>query len=404
MTSYKGSNGGKIIYMDCYSGISGDMFLGALIDLGLKLEDLEPLLAGLPLSGYCLEVSEIKRGGLSATKFNVILEEKEEPARHLSHILQIINDAQLPQAVKENSGRVFRLLAEAEAKVHGTTIENVHFHEVGALDAIVDIVGTAAALHLLGVDQLHCSPLPLGRGEVQTTHGKLPLPAPATLELLARRGAPVIGSDVDFELVTPTGAALAAAFASSFGTLPAMEVEAVGYGGGSHDPGYPNYLRLIYGSCRPQTARYEEEVLLIETNIDDLNPEIYGYLMDKLFEGGALDVYYTSVQMKKNRPAVLLSVLSPPHLNEGLLDIIFNETSTLGVRINSVRKVMLARDTAVVQTDWGPVNIKYSPSIRGEEIRHFSPEYEDCLQVARKSGLPLKEVYRIAARLFREVK
>ncbi|MFU8794230.1 MAG: nickel pincer cofactor biosynthesis protein LarC [Dethiobacteria bacterium] len=403
MNEYAASGGGKILYFDCYSGISGDMVLGALLDLGLDLESLQKMLTGLNLSGFSLEVERVTRGGIAGSRAVVNLEENSKVERHLSDILKIIKSSDLPDQVKDNSESVFRSLAEAEAAVHGISVERVHFHEVGALDAIVDIVGSVCALYLLGVDTIVSSSLPLGRGEVMTAHGRLPLPAPATLELIAKQQAPVSGRDVAFELVTPTGAALIVTLAGSFGRLPDFNIDAVGYGAGSHDPGYPNFLRLIYGFRDADAVAYEEEACLIETNIDDLNPEIFGYLMEKLFAAGAQDVYFTPIQMKKNRPSVQLTVLSPPFLVSKLQAVIFNETTTLGLRVSSVRKVMQQRDIITVETKWGPIRIKYTPGMDNRMSLNFAPEYEDCIAVASKSGLPLKEVYRLAEHLFRNL-
>ena len=391
----------KLLYFDCYSGISGDMALGALLDTGVRLQDLKELLAGLKLGGYRLEAEQVRLGGLAGTRALVKLEHGSAEPRHLADILELIDRSDLPGAVRENSADVFKNLGEAEAAVHGIPVEKVHFHEVGAVDAIVDIVGTAAALHLLQVKDIICSPLPAARGEVQTAHGRLPLPAPATLELLARRQAPVKGSAGEFEMVTPTGAAIVTTLAASFGPLPDFNIEAVGYGAGTIDPGYPNYLRLLMGSTALTGPAYEEDAVLIETNIDDQNPEHFGYLMEKLFTAGALDVCYMPVQMKKNRPAVQLTVLSSPDGARRLQDIIFYETSTLGLRVTAVRKVMRPRETKTVQTRWGAINIKYSPGPEESSGLHFAPEYEDCKKVACASGLPLKEVYRIAEELFR---
>jgi hypothetical protein len=396
------ANAGKIVYFDCYSGISGDMTLGALLDLGLELEMLREMLAGLNVVGYRLEAEKVTSGGIAGTKASVILEAGDPVTRHLSDILQIIESSDLPLQVKENSVAVFQRLAEAEASVHGTAIEKVHFHEVGAVDAIVDIVGTASALYLLGISEVYCSPLPLGGGEVQTEHGRLPLPAPATLELIAHRQIPVKGREANFELVTPTGAALVATLAKSFGPMPDFTINKVGYGAGSHDPGYPNYLRVISGEKTVMQMLHDEEVLVLETNIDDLNPEIYGFLMDKMFEAGALDLYFTPIQMKKNRPSVQLTVLSPPHLQQKLQALIFNETSTLGLRVSRAQKVMRRRDVLAVETRWGPIRVKYATMPKGQFPLSFAPEYEDCRKVAIESGLPLKEVYRLAEALFKK--
>ncbi len=401
MSNKRASVGEKVLYFDCYSGISGDMTLGALLDLGVELERLQDILTGLKLGGYCLEAEKVNRGGIAGTRVLVGLDDSPPVERRLSDIIRLIDDADLPQPVKAKSRAVFQNLAGAEAAVHGIPIEKVHFHEVGAVDALVDIIGSAAALYLLGIDHICCSPLPAGRGEVDTAHGRLPLPAPATLELLAMRKAPVYGSDLDFELVTPTGAAIVTTLADSFGPLPAFNIEAVGYGAGSIDPGYPNYLRLLSGCRQSSGLSFEEEVTVIETNIDDLNPEIFGYLMERLFAAGALDVYYIPIQMKKNRPAVQLTILSPPDKIKPLQDLVFLETSTLGLRLTNARKIMAPRETITVQTGWGPVRIKYIPALEQGCPLHYAPEYEDCHRVAQLSGLPLKEVYRLAEHLFR---
>jgi pyridinium-3,5-bisthiocarboxylic acid mononucleotide nickel chelatase len=392
----------KILYFDCYSGVSGDMTLGALLDLGLEIGRLQELLDGLSIKNYSLTAEKVSRGGISGTRAVVRADESPPVERHLSEILQIINQSDLPRAVIEAGSAVFKSLAEAEAAVHGIPVEKVHFHEVGAVDALVDIVGTAAALYLLEIDEIQCSPLPAGRGEVMTEHGRLPLPAPATLELLARRQVPVLGSSSDFELVTPTGAAIVTALADKFGPIPAFNIEKVGYGAGSKDPGYPNYLRLLLGSYQKTGLQYEEEVTILETNVDDQNPEIFGYLMDLLIRAGALDVYYTPVQMKKNRPAVQLTVLSPPGKTAQLQDLLFYETSTLGVRLTTARKIMRPREVETVRTGWGSVRVKYSPEPDGRFPLSYAPEYEDCRAVAESSGLPLKEVYRMVDQLFRK--
>ncbi len=401
MGEYKAAGGGTVVYFDCFSGISGDMILGALLDLGLDQDQFKEMLASLKLPGYVLEIEKVNKREISATKVLVKTGGAEPVSRNLSDILAIINQSGLPEEVKENSSLVFQHLAKAESKVHGTTMEKVHFHEVGAVDALVDIVGTAAALYLLGADQVSCSPLPLGRGEVQSAHGKLPLPAPATLALIAERKVPVYGVDADFELVTPTGAATMAALAFSFGLFPAMCPEKVGYGAGSHDPGYPNCLRVVSGRLNFDVSEHHENISLIEANIDDLNPEIYGYLMERLFEAGAADVFFTPIHMKKNRPAVQLSVISPLSLVKELKNIIFAETTTLGLRVSTASKMMCLRETRTVQTEWGPVRVKYIPTQKGEDPLQYAPEYEDCRNIAKKAGRPLKEIYRIVEEIFR---
>jgi len=390
----------KIAYFDCYNGISGDMALGALLDGGVDLKELRELLDGLKLSGWSLMTETVTRGGIAGTRVLISLDGGKEPERHLSDVLAILEQAELPAQVKKNSRTVFNCLAEAEAAVHGTTVDKVHFHEVGALDAIIDITGTCAALYLLGIERLICSPLPVSRGEVKCAHGTLPLPAPATLELLAGRQAPLEGRDAGYELVTPTGAALVTALADSFGPIPAFQITDVGCGAGSIDTGYANYLRVLLGYTDLVEGIHEEKIVVIEANIDDLSPEIYGYVMERLFEAGAVDVYFTPVQMKKNRPGVLLTALVPPEKMKAVRDLIFLETSTLGFRMTIARKLMRSREVKTVQTQWGSVRVKYVPDPKDGLLLHYAPEYEDCRSVAVKAGLPLKEIYRLVENLF----
>ena len=284
MSTSSSFNGQRTIYFDCYSGASGDMILGALLDCGAPQQEVERLLKGLDLPGWRLEVRKVKRHALCGTDLVVLVEQSSEH-RGLAEIARIINGSTMPREIKEKSLAVFYNLAEAEAAVHGTTVDQVHFHEVGAIDAIIDIVGSVAALHLLNISSFYCSPLPLGRGTVQTAHGLIPLPGPAVLKLLQKRRVPLYGVDATWEMVTPTGAAILATLADSFGPLPPLAVEAVGYGAGKHDPGYPNFLRVIAGTLNYTAPGPNERVLEMEANIDDLNPEIYGYLMEKLLEG-----------------------------------------------------------------------------------------------------------------------
>lgn len=388
----------KTMYLDCYSGISGDMFIGALLDAGLSLSLLSEQLSSLPLSGYKLEAEKVSRYGISGTDFRV-LTEKNAQFRNIESIGEIISGSGLPPSVKNRCMAVFQKLAEAEAHVHSVTVEQVHFHEIGALDSIVDIVGSVTALHLMGIDEIICSPLPLGRGLIKIQHGKVPLPAPATAKLLADSKVSVYGVETKGELVTPTGAALVATLAEFFGEIPRINMESIGYGAGKKDFGIPNYLRVMVGSVSENRAFYREKVDIIEANIDDLNPEITGYVMEKLFEEGALDVYFTPVQMKKNRPAVKLTVLSPPGKADLFTDIIFRETSTLGCRVAEAQKVMLPRHIEKVETPWGTVRVKTVKCHKSGEFLSCSPEYEDCLAVARRQGIPLREVYRTVERL-----
>ncbi len=395
------SSGKKIAYFDCYSGISGDMTLGALLDCGLELKSLEDLLSGLKLTGYILSTKQVKLYGLTGIDLEVVAAGSEPVSRTWSDIEQLIESSSLPAPVREKSIRVFRNLARAEATVHGVSEQQVHFHEVGAVDAIVDIVGTISALYLLEIEHLFCSPLPLSSGMVESMHGLIPLPAPAALELMRRRGVPVYGSKVEMELVTPTGAALVTALAEQFGEPPAFTVEHVGYGAGKLDPGYPNFLRVMVGNLPEKASQTEQQINQIEANIDDLNPEIYGYLMEKLFKAGALDVFFSPIQMKKNRPAVMLTVLVQPASLQQVIKIIFDETSTLGLRVAGSRKIMRPRETVTVDTRWGPIRGKLAPAgVNGPEFPQFSPEYEDCREIALRTGWPLKEIYREVELLF----
>lgn len=391
----------KAVYFDCYSGISGDMILGALLDCGVDLGALTASLTSLPLKGWRLKKEKVKMHGLVAAGVTVVTEEVSRP-RHLPEILQMITGSALPEPVKNKSVKVFQALARAEAAVHDMPAEKVHFHEVGAVDAIIDIVGSVTALYLLEADLVYCSPLPMGNGMTGTAHGLIPLPAPATLELIKQRQVPVYGKDVGMELVTPTGAAIVTTLAESFGSLPPMVIMSAGCGAGKKDPGYPNFLRVFYGPIRDGAASGEETVQVIEANIDDMNPELYGYLMEKLLNEGAMDVYFTPIQMKKNRPAVKLSVLSSPACFERLVRIIFLETTTLGLRVLQGRKVYRPRQVEKIETPWGSVRVKVipSPGGKGGPPLHVAPEYEDCLKLARCTDTPLKEIYRQVEYLF----
>ena len=384
----------QIGYLDCFSGISGDMLLGALVDAGLPPDDLRSELAKLPLAGYRIDVAKAQRAGLAATRVTVALEEaaqpSETPHRRLPDIVALIEESALPPGDRERGVAVFRRLAEAEAKVHGIEPEAVAFHEVGAVDAIVDVLGAVVGLRLLGIETLYCSPLPAGGGWANSEHGRLPVPAPATLALLAQAGAPLAaGPDPMMELVTPTGAAIVAALARF--ERPAMTVRAVGYGAGARElEDRPNVLRLWLGE--PLVAR-PATMLLIETNIDDMNPEIYGYAQERLFEAGAADVWLTPIQMKKNRPGVLLSALCPIEREDAVVAVFLRETSTLGVRVREVARHEAERETLEFESSLGPAaaKVKRLPG----RTPTVAPEYEPCARLAREHGLPLAEVYRI---------
>jgi uncharacterized protein (TIGR00299 family) protein len=390
----------RIAYFDCFSGISGNMVLGALIDAGLEVEWLGRELAKLKLTGYEIEASRVLKRYIAGTLLDVKTQ-KEGVERHLGDILDIIERSDLSEEVKETSGAIFTKLAEAEAKVHGLDVEDIHFHEVGGLDAIVDIVGSVVGLRRLGIEEVYSSPLHLGTGFVECAHGMLPVPAPATLELV--RGVPTYGRDVEAELVTPTGAAIITTLAKGFGRSPLMDVETIGYGAGHRDLPIPNLLRVSIGKAvEPRGRGYEEDVVtLIEANIDDMNPEFYDYVMGRLFEKGALDVFLTPIQMKRNRPAIELSALVREADVSGVLDAFFEETTTLGVRLYEIRRKKLSRESIVVETQYGRVDVKVGKL--GNVVKNVSPEYEDCRRTASQLGVSLKEVYEEAKRAAREM-
>jgi len=381
----------RIAYFDCFAGASGDMILGALLDAGVEPDAWQGELDKLNLSGYELKIDRVQKEGIAATAVRVLVDEGGQE-RHLTEIEELIGTSQLPNGVKETSVEIFRRLAVAEAKVHGTTSDRIHFHEVGGVDAIIDIVGSVVGLQLLGVEEIYASALPLGHGFVDCAHGRLPLPAPATVELL--RGVPVLSRDVEGELVTPTGAAILTTLAKGFGPFPPMTVEGIGYGAGQRDFPFPNLLRLLVGTTSPALDARMETLTLLEANIDDLNPEFYGHLMECLFTAGALDVYLTPVQMKKNRPGVVLSVTCPPAQAQALAALVFAETTTIGLRRQEVQRWALARERVEVETPYGTVGVKVA-RLSGRVVT-ASPEYEDCRRLALESGVPLKEVYAAA--------
>lgn len=382
----------RAIYLDCFSGISGDMTLGALIDLGLDFEALRAELAKLGLRGYEIRAEKVRRGGISATKFTVEVDHRHPHERRgLSEIFEIIDSADISERAKSRAKEIFDRLAEAEARVHGVPKEEVHFHEVGAVDSIVDVVGTALALDLLGVEKVFSSPIPLGRGFTRSAHGTIPVPAPATVELL--RGAPVRGTDIEAELTTPTGAAIASTLASDFGPMPPMRIESVGYGAGSRElPQQPNVLRVVMGELCEE-GLLTDVVTVLETNVDDMNPEMLGYLMERLFEAGALDVFFTPIQMKKNRPAVKVSVIARRGDEGRMAELMLSETSTIGVRMFEARRLKLPREVVEVDTPYGRVKVKVS---RMGEVVKIAPEYDSCKEAARKAGVPLRVVYEAA--------
>jgi pyridinium-3,5-bisthiocarboxylic acid mononucleotide nickel chelatase len=423
----------RLAYLDCFSGMSGDMFLGALVDAGVSAELLERTVAGLDI-GARLEISRVVRAGIAATKVDVFAhgekdlprevwaqasgvgrqasggpqtsdlghaetghphEHKHEHGRGLKEICGIISAAAISDGAKKTAIAIFEALGAAEAKIHGSDIESVHFHEVGAVDAMVDIVCAAVGAEALGVDEIVGSPLNVGGGTVKCAHGTLPVPAPATLELL--KDAPVYSSGLQFELVTPTGAAIVKTLVKRFAAFPEMKVEKIGYGAGSRDfPGQANVVRLTIGEVQPTLAAKvsEETVTVLEANLDDLNPQVLGYVMDRLLEEGALDAFGVPVQMKKGRPGMVLTVLCRPEDAAKFTQLLFTETSTLGVRRREERRLALARRWVTVETEWGEVRLKIA-SMNGT-VTNYAPEYEDCRKIAAERRVPLKAVMQAA--------
>ncbi len=392
----------KTAYLDGSSGVSGNMFLGALLDAGLAQEQLLAELRKLPLGQYDFVVSKVLRSGLMGTHVEITIPEKQ-PHRHLHHIEQIIKGGALPDAVRGKALGIFRRLAEAEGKLHGKPPEKIHFHEVGAVDAILDIVGTCLGLELLSIGELVSTPLNVGGGTVEAAHGSLPVPAPATAELL--KGIPLYSSGLQAELVTPTGAAIVATLAASFGPVPPMKVERIGYGAGTREfAGHPNLARIMIGErsglAESENSKSSEVVSVIEANIDDMSPQLYGYFVEQALAVGALDVTSSAVQMKKNRPGLMITVLSPPERAGTLADLLFRETTTIGLRIHEARRQVLDREWVSVQTVYGAVRIKVAK--RGGKVMNAAPEYADCQRLAHEKQVPLKEVMLAAQGAYRD--
>ncbi len=397
----------KTAYFDCFSGVSGDMTLGALLSCGADEAHFEAefrrQIAGLRVPGYKLTVQRVVRQGITATDVDVVLLEKDQGhGRHLSDIAALLEQSTLSSKVRQQSLAVFMRLAAAEAKIHGTTREEIHFHEVGAVDAIVDIAGSCLLLEMLGVEQVALSSLPCGYGTIICAHGVMPVPAPATLELLS--GFPVHSVDIRGELVTPTGAALLTTLASpqTAGKMPAMRVLTSGFGAGKKQfkTDMPNLLRVVVGETADGGEAQDktpQTVSVLETNLDDQNPESFDLFMERAFAAGALDVFFTPIQMKKNRPATLVTVLCPADKTEMLAGILFRETGTFGIRIREQRRLTLARSWRTATTEYGPIRLKIG-NWQGEEVT-ASPEYDDCKRAAQEHGVPLRRVYEAAQRL-----
>ena len=377
----------RTLYFDCFAGASGDMILGALVAAGVDRAALSEELSRLNVDGFAVNFETVTRSGLSAT-YAKVETAPEHKHRHLSDIKKIIESSAVSDKAKTLSIEIFTRLAEVEARVHNEPVERVHFHEVGALDAIVDIVGAAICFDLLKIDRFVSSPLHVGSGTVEMAHGRFPVPPPAVAELL--KGVPFYSSDIAGELLTPTGAAIITTVCKEFGPMPQMTAEAVGYGAGTRQyKDFPNVLRVLIGENEAEAAT-DERLWMIETNIDDMSPQLLGHVMDRAFELGALDCYFTPVQMKKNRPGVLLSVICERDCKESLTNLLFRETTTLGVRSYEVERRALRRSVMTVETPYGPVGVKVA-HLNGEVVNEM-PEFEDVRAVATKAGVPLKVV------------
>jgi len=370
------------------------MFLGALVDAGWPAAELQAVLEKLPLDNFQMHVEQVVRGPIAATHVRFEIGH-EHHHRNLADIVEILNASSLSDAVRDRAVSMFELLATAEARAHGSTVESVHFHEVGAVDSILDIVGAAAGLEWLGATEVVVASMNTGGGTVKTQHGVIPVPGMATLNLLESAGAPIFSSTDKAELLTPTGALILTHAATRYGTMPAMKVTASGYGAGSRDSELPNVLRLVIGEASPEVGA--DVVSVIETNLDDVTPEVVAYALERLLTAGALDAYATAIQMKKGRPATMISAICAPSDADGLARILFAETSTLGVRIHDTRRRILARDTITVSTRWGDVAVKLS--FEGDRRLGASPEYENCAALAREHAVPLRTIMEEARSL-----
>ena len=381
----------RILYFDCFAGASGDMILGAMVAAGVEPNYLREQLSLLPVSGFEIDFETVNRSGLSATYARVETAH-EHKHRHLSDITQIIETSALSAGVKERAVQIFTRLAEAEARVHNEPIDHVHFHEVGALDAIVDVVGAAICFDALRIDRFICSPLHVGSGMVKMAHGQFPIPPPAVTELL--KGVPFYATEIKGELLTPTGAAIITTVCSEYGPIPRMTAEKSGYGAGTREyPDFPNVLRVLLGETQ-ETGATDERLWMLETNLDDASPQIIGHVMDRVLESGALDCFFTPVQMKKNRPGVLLSVLCGPERKGALMQLLFTETTTLGVRSYEVTRRALERSVVRVETPYGPIDVKVA-HLDGRVVNEM-PEFEQCRQAAANANVPLKIVEEAA--------
>ena len=426
----------RTLYLDCFAGASGDMLIGSMLDCGLEFESLRSELLKLGVEGYELSLKRVDRSGISAAKFDVHLTGKthspehgrhhegehsherhhdhehshqhsHESAHHehrhhehrgLSEIIGVIASSSLSERAKQRAQTIFQRIGEAESKIHNIPIETVHFHEVGAIDSIVDITGACVAFDALKIERIISSPLHVGSGVFKCAHGTYPVPGPATAELL--KGVPSYSKDIEGELVTPTGAAIISTLAESFGPMPMMKIEKIGYGAGTRDyPKFPNALRAIIGELENDADRTPSNVTVIEANIDDMNAQVFGYLMERALAAGALDIFYTPVQMKKNRPGVLLTLLCDPSDRERMTEIIFRETTTLGVRYRNEQRDILRREFVTVETEYGQIRVKVSRA-RDGRVMNVSPEFEDCRAAAEKHQVGLRDAQMAALKAY----
>jgi len=383
----------KIAYFDCFSGISGDMTVGALLDAGLKIETLEKELKKLGLYGYQLEVNKVVKKGISATQFKVRIKE-EGVERRFKDILTILEKSKLDEEIKKETKKIFFNIARAESKIHRKDLDKIHFHEIGGLDSIIDITSAVIGIKTLGIEEIYSSALPVGKGFVKCAHGVIPVPAPATLELL--KNIPTYSGGIESEMITPTGAGIIGTLAKSFRERPLMKIERTGYGAGEKEFTIPNLLRVSIGEKilkdeHSKDGYVSDEAVLIETNIDDMNPEFYDYIMEKLFSQGALDVFLTPIQMKKNRPAHMFSIVVYEQNLKEILEVLFSESTTLGVRIREIKRLRLAQQNFIAETKYGKIRVKVG--IFKGDIKNVAPEYEDCKKIAKQHQVPLKEVY-----------
>jgi uncharacterized protein (TIGR00299 family) protein len=385
----------NLAYFDCPAGVSGDMLLGALVDCGVSIDEIKEGLALLPIQGFEISVKRVNKMGLVSTQVEVLVDDNVKE-RRLAEILTVIRESQLPEKLKGKSLDVFQRIGEVEARIHGLDVEDVHLHELGGLDTIIDVVGVFLGMEILRIDRGFASPLPLGTGFIQSAHGTIPLPAPATLVLL--EDVPIAGSELKVELVTPTGAALLTSMVHEFGIIPPMRLSKTGYGAGKRDISIPNVLRLLLGdgivSSKSNYPFQEEKLVCLECNIDNMNPEIYSYLSECLFNAGALDVSLIPIYMKKNRPGVLVTVLGSEEISGSLIDILFSETTTLGTRKYIVNRYSVERHSTPVNTPYGIVNVKFSK--KGENSWNYTPEYEDCRRLASEHHIPMMKIYHAA--------